>query len=215
MLSASKYLQPVSAALFSAGLSGLLLLSLPGYGQQPALPGVLPAPELTASGRELTVLSPTLPPEALDRVVLNRLLQEISLKPETVMQRFRINEAALDDMQISIANAGGFINDNEMANVRAMCRAWRESKLVGDARVAAALDAYRERRQITLEFIAMYYEVVIREIESILTEPSLTLFQEYLSDRRRRMAQAGNVIRGAAAENVTSGAEAVDFHCHR
>lgn len=214
MPKASKYLQSVSAVLLSTGMAGLLL-SLPVYGQQPTLPGVLPAPEQSSPARELTVLSPTLPPEALDRAVLNRLLQEISHDPEAVMQRFRINEAALDDMQISIANAGGFINDNEMANVRAMCRAWRESQLDGDAQVAAALAAYRERRQITLEFIAIYYRVVIQEIESILSEPSLTLFQDYLSDRRRRMAQAANVIPGAAAENVRSGSEAVEFHCHR
>ena len=56
--------------------------------------------------RDLTVLSPTLPPEALDRAVLNRLLQEISHDPETVMQRLQLDESSLADLRISIANAG-------------------------------------------------------------------------------------------------------------
>lgn len=196
----------------------LLLSSALCHGQLPQLPDVQPAdstPDSVLSPRELTVLSPTLPPEALDRAVLNRLLQEISHSPETVMQRFQISGPTLDDMRISIANASGFINNNEMANVRTMCRAWQTSRLTGDERVAAALSAYRERRQLTLEFIAMYYQVVIQEIESFLPQPGLTLFRNYMVDRRRRMAQAGNVIPGAAAENVQSGAEAVAFHCRR
>ena len=199
----------------------LLLISTLVHGQRPQLPDVQPAeppprsPLSSRPARELTVLSPTLPPEALDRAVLNRLLQEISHDPEVVMQRFRIDEPTLADLRISIANAGGFINNNEMANVRAMCHAWQTSRLAGDDRVAAALDAYRERRQFTLEFIASYYQVVIQEIESFLPQPSLTLFRNYMTDRRRRMAQAGNVIPGAAAENVQSGAEAVAFHCRR
>lgn len=173
------------------------------------------AGDRTVVGRELTVLSSTLPPEALDRAVLNRLLQEISHDPETVMERFQIDESSLADLRISIANAGGFINNNEMANVRAMCQAWQDSNLDGDERVAAALQAYRERRQFTLEFIATYYQVVIREIESLLSPPSRQLFQNYMVGRRRRMAQAGNVFPGVVAENVQSGAEAVAFHCRR
>jgi len=196
-------------------LIALLLISPLGHGQPPDLPGVLPADDAPTVEGELTVLSSTLPPEALNRAVLNRLLQEISHDGETVMRRFRIDTATLADMRISIANAGGFINNDEMANVRAMCRAWNQSRLQGDARFAEALDAYRERRQFTLEFIASYYELVIREIESFLPQSSLTLFRNYLIDRRRRMAQAGNVLPGAVTENVSSGAEAVDFHCRR
>lgn len=165
--------------------------------------------------RELRVLSPTLAPEEIDRAVLNRLLQDITHSPERVMAELSVNETQLEDISISLANAAGFINNNEMASIRAMCRNWHESGLQGEARIEAALEAYRTRRQFTRDFIAMYYRVVVMEIESFLDEPTRLRFNRYMDDRRRRMANAGNVVPGAVVENVSSGAESVNFHCRR
>jgi hypothetical protein len=165
--------------------------------------------------RELTILAPTLAPEEIDRAVLNRLLQDITHSPERVMAELSVSEAQLEDIGISLANAGGFINNNEMASIRAMCRNWNESGLEGEARIAAALEAYKTRRQFTRDFIAMYYRVVVMEIESFLDEPTRYRFNNYLDDRRRRMANASNVIPGSVVENISSGAESVNFHCRR
>lgn len=165
--------------------------------------------------RELTVLSPTLAPEEIDRAVLNRLLQDITHRPERVMAELSVNEVQLEDISISLANAAGFINNNEMASIRAMCRNWHESGLEGEARIEAALEAYRTRRQFTRDFIAMYYRVVVMEIESFLDQPTRLRFNRYMDDRRRRMASAGNVVPGSVVENVSSGAESVNFHCRR
>lgn len=168
-----------------------------------------------AESRDLTVIAPTISPQELDRVVLNRLLQDITHEPEMVRQQLGINADQLQDIQISLANAASFINNNEMANVRAMCRAWNESSLEGDSRIAEALDAYKARRQFTVDFIAMYYRVVVLEIESFLPPPELVRFQRYLEDRRRRLANAGNVVNAPIVENVVSGRETVAFHCRR
>ncbi len=167
-------------------------------------------------GNELTVLAPTIAPEELDRVVLNRLLLELSREPVAMQERLGIDAQLLEEVQVSLANASGFINDNEMANIRAMCEAWKESAasdLQATDRIALALDAYKARRQFTRDFIARFYRIVILEIESFLPEPAVLRFNDYLNDRRRRLANAGNVVAGAVVENVSSGAETVRFHC--
>jgi len=168
------------------------------------------------SPNELRVISPTIAPEELDRVVLNRLLLEISRDPLRAQEVLGVDSHLLNEIQISLSNAASFINDNDMANVRAMCRAWDLSArddLSENERIELALQAYKQRRQFTRDFIARFYRVVILEIESFLPAPARSRFQSYLDDRRRRMANAGNVVPGAIVENVSSGAETVRFHC--
>ncbi|MCG8414720.1 MAG: hypothetical protein MI746_10930, partial [Pseudomonadales bacterium] len=109
--------------------------------------------------------------------------------------------------------ARNFINNNEMANIRAMCSAWNQSDLQGDARIQEALDAFKARRQFTLNFIQRFYRIVLMDIEASLDEQSRLLFDLYMNDRRRRMAQAGAAYSAAVVENVRSGAESVEFHC--
>ena len=53
------------------------------------------------------------------------------------------------------------------------------------------------------------------DVEAVLEAPSLVRLTSYMEDRRRRMAASGAMTWGAVVENVTSGKEAVDFHCHR
>ena len=53
------------------------------------------------------------------------------------------------------------------------------------------------------------------DIEAVLQGPSLVRFSSYMEDRRRRMASSGAITWGAVVENVTSGREAVHFHCRR
>lgn len=204
---------------------GALILTWPAFGQSELeITGDSLDAEAAANAlreqanpgsRELTVLSPTIAPEELDRVVLNRLLQEIAADPQTVMTQLAVNEDQLEDIRISLANAAGFINNNEMANVRAMCSAWNNSRLTGDARIQQALDAYKARRQFTRDFIARFYRVLLLEIETMLSEPSQMRLQDYLDDRRRRLANAGNVISAAIVENISNGSETVQFHCRR
>ena len=207
-------------------LSGLLLsLGLAGgtAGAQPteleldtdtqALLGPERSESYREQPRELTVLSQTLASEELDRAVLNRLLQEIELDAESVRLRFDVDADTLEGMAITISNARHFINDNEMANIRAMCGTWRNSSLSGDERLAEALQAYRARQQLTLNFIARYYRMVVYDIEAILDGPAQRRFRSYLDDRRRRLANAGNVVPGVTAQNIQSGREAVQFHC--
>lgn len=165
---------------------------------------------------ELTILSPTIAPEELDRVVLNRLLLEISRDPERTEEMLGVDSHLLDEIQISLSNAASFINDNDIANVRAMCRAWdraSQASLSEIERIELALEAYKQRRQFTRDFIARFYQIVILEIEAFLPPPAVHRFRSYLDDRRRRMANAGNVVSGAVVENVSSGAETVRFHC--
>lgn len=169
-----------------------------------------------AAPAELTILSPTIAPEELDRVVLNRLLLEISRDPERTGEMLGVDSHLLNEIQISLSNAASFINDNDIANVRAMCRAWDQSSqgnLSEIERIELALEAYKQRRQFTRDFIARFYQIVILEIEAFLPAPAVRRFRSYLDDRRRRMANAGNVVSGAVVENLSSGAETVRFHC--
>ena len=167
-----------------------------------------------ANTNELTVIASTVAPEELDRLVLNRLLQEIARDPDRAAEILGVDLAMLDEIQVSLSNAANFINDNEMANIRAMCQAWNSATTDHEEqRIEIALDAYKKRRQFTRDFIARFYRIVIMEIESYLPPPALLGFQNYLQDRRRRMANAGNVVTGAIVENVSSGADTVRFHC--
>jgi hypothetical protein len=74
----------------------------------------------------------------------------------------------MEDIFITISNARSFINNNEIANIRAMCDAWNNSDETGDARIELALDAYKQRNQFTKNFIAKYYNIVLIDIESTL-----------------------------------------------
>ena len=165
--------------------------------------------------RELNVLAPTIAVEEIDRAVVNKLMQEISNDPETTKTRLAASDAQLEDILIIISNARSFINNSEMANVRAMCNAWNRSELEGDTRIEEALNAYKRRAQFTKDFIAKYYRIVLMDIEAVLQGPSLVRFSSYMEDRRRRMASSGAITWGAVVENVTSGREAVHFHCRR
>ena len=165
--------------------------------------------------RELNVLAPTIAVEEIDRAVVNKLMQEISNDPETTKTRLAASDAQLEDIFIIISNARSFINNSEMANVRAMCNAWNRSELEDDSRIEEALNAYKRREQFTKDFIAKYYQIVLMDIEAVLQGPSLVRFSSYMEDRRRRMASSGAITWGAVVENVTSGREAVHFHCRR
>ena len=165
--------------------------------------------------RELNVLAPTIAVEEIDRAVVNKLMQEISNDPEITKTRLAASDAQLEDILIIISNARSFINNSEMANVRAMCNAWNRSELEDDSRIEEALNAYKRRAQFTKDFIAKYYRIVLMDIEAVLQGPSLVRFSSYMEDRRRRMASSGAITWGAVVENVTSGREAVHFHCRR
>jgi len=167
------------------------------------------------SPRELSVLAPTIAAEEIDRAVLNRLIKEITNEPETTKIRLGISDTTMKDILITLSNARSFINNNEMANVRAMCDAWNKSNLIGDARIEQALDAYKQRDQFTKNFIAKYYRVVLFDIQSILNETEKKKFELYMNDRRRRMATSGTSSWGSVVENVSSGRDTVNFHCRR
>jgi len=199
-----------------------LLVTLSGLGNIPVLAqsaqdSDLPSyPPQNSNSGELTVLAPTAAPEQLDRIVLNRLLQDITRDPTGTAELLGLDENLLDEIQISLANAASFINDDDMANIRAMCRAWddnAERDLSENQRIELALRAYRERRQFTRDFISRFYGLVILEIESLLQSTELLRFRNYMNDRRRRLANAGNVVSGDVVENVSSGTETVRFHC--
>ena len=160
-------------------------------------------------------MAPTISPEEIDRAVLNRLMKEITNEPETTKVRLGIPDSKMKDIFITISNARSFINNNEVANVRAMCEAWNKSHLEGDARVEQALNAYKQRDQFTKNFIAKYYGVVLFDIQSMLEKNETIKFNLYMNDRRRRMATSGTASWGAVVENVTSGRESVNFHCRR
>ena len=168
-----------------------------------------------SEGRALNVIAPTIAPEEIDRVVLNRLMQQIARDPDTVRAQLEVSDEQLQDIFITISNARNFVNNSEMANVRAMCRAFNDSELQGDARIQKALDAYKARARFTTNFIARYYRIVLANVEVGLSDVSLTLFNEYMKDRRRRMANAGTVTWGVVVENISSGTESVEFHCRR
>lgn len=174
-----------------------------------------PSINLGERTREPRVLAPTLAPEELDRAVLNRLMQEIAHSREVTAERLSFNEEEIENTYISLSNARSFINNNESANLRAMCLAWNRSSNSGDVRIKEALDAYKRRRQFTLEFIETYYKVVRAEIESGLDEISKLQFQRYMEDRRMRMANSGATSFGPVVENISSGRETVESHCRR
>ena len=67
--------------------------------------------------RELTVLTPTISPEEIDRAVINRLMKEIADEPETIKSRLKISASTMEDIFITISNARSFINNNEIQNV--------------------------------------------------------------------------------------------------
>ena len=163
--------------------------------------------------RELTVLAETLAAEEIDRAVLNRLMQEISTDPEGTQARIGINTVQLQEIFITISNARGFINGSESQNVQAMCSAWESSAAMGEERIAQALAAYTAREQLTKTFIAKYYSVVLHDIESLLDETSLSRFNAYMDDRRRRLANAGIKSWGAPVQNISAGTDTINFHC--
>lgn len=163
--------------------------------------------------RELRILSPTLAPEQIDRAVLNRLMQEILTRPDAMAQSLDLEQEQLKDVLTLLSNAHGFINENDPANVQAMCATWDKSNLSGEARINEALAAYDRRAQFTRDFIAQYYTVVLANIEAGLDETSLQKFQAYMDDRRRRMASAGAMPASAVSGNARSGAESIRFHC--
>ena len=165
--------------------------------------------------RELTVLAPTLAVEEIDRAVLNKLMQEIANDPVTTKNRLGVSKEIVDDIFVTISNAKGFINDNEHANVQAMCNAWDSSTKKGDDRISEALDAYKNRDQFTKTFVAKYYRLVLFDIESLLPISAKVKFDVYMDDRRRRMATSGTRSWGSVVENVKSGREVVNFHCRR
>ena len=163
--------------------------------------------------RQLHVIGATLAAEELDRAVFERLLQEIANAPSELAQQLHITDAQLQDIAVTLSNARSFINDNEVASLRAMCKAWGETSVQGDARIQIALDAYKARRQFTLNFIQRYYTRVRLEIEATLDAPAKQQFASYMTDQRRRMANAGATYSSVITENVRSGAESVEFHC--
>ncbi|MBL4581745.1 MAG: hypothetical protein JKY29_08005 [Gammaproteobacteria bacterium] len=163
--------------------------------------------------RELTVLMQTLSSEQIDRAVLNRLMLEINSTPAIIKARIEINGSQLQELFITLSNASSFINDSEMANVREMCAAWDTSAATGEARIIAALAAYKAREQLTQSFIAKYYRIVLSDIESLLDEKSLPLFRAYMNDRRRRLANAGMTSWGSPVQNISAGTDTIDFHC--
>ena len=163
--------------------------------------------------RELRILAPTLAPEEIDRAVLNKLMQEIIDNPKTTKERLGVSSGQIDDIFITISNAKSFINNNEIANVRAMCNAWKNSKFRGDKKIQEAIDAYKNRDKFTKNFIAKYYRLVLFDIESLLHPSEQEKFNAYMNDRRRRMATSGARSWGSVVENVNSGRDAVNFHC--
>lgn len=163
--------------------------------------------------KDLNVIGSTLAPEEIDRAVLDRLTQEIARDSERVAAELLASEEEIHNISVTLSNARNFINSNEMANVRAMCSAWNQSSLEGDARIQEALDAFKARRQFTLDFIQRFYGIVLMDVEASLDEQSKLRFSRYMDDRRRRMANAGAAYSAAVVENVRSGAESVAFHC--
>ena len=163
--------------------------------------------------KDLKILAPTLAPEEIDRAVLNKLMQEIADNPKITEERLGVSSEQIDDIFITISNAKSFINNNEMANVRAMCNAWNSSNFSDDKRTQEAIDAYKTRDQFTKNFIEKYYRLVLFDIESLLHPSEQEKFNAYMNDRRRRMATSGTRSWGSVVENIKSGRDAVNFHC--
>lgn len=165
------------------------------------------------ASRELTVLAPTLTPAEIDQAVLNKLMQEIAKKPDQVMNELRVDKEKLQDIFISLSNARNFINTNEISSIRAMCNTFDKTAATGETKIAEALAAYERRSNYTKSFIASFYELLVSDVEYGLSPQALVSFRSYMDDRRRRMATAGNVTFGIPTQNVSSGREAVEFHC--
>ena len=142
----------------------IMLITGGVFAQEPLQPNILG--ELNLSSRveevkeyhgevkDLKILAPTLAPEEIDRAVLNKLMQEIADNPKITEERLGVSSEQIDDIFITISNAKSFINNNEMANVRAMCNAWNSSNFRDDKRTQEAIDAYKTRDQFTKNFIA-------------------------------------------------------------
>ena len=201
----------------------IVLITGDVFAQEPLQPNILG--ELNISSRveevkeyhgevkDLKILATTLAPEEIDRAVLNKLMQEIADNPKITEERLGVSSEQIDDIFITISNAKSFINNNEMANVRAMCNAWNSSNFRDDKRTQEAIDAYKTRDQFTKNFVAKYYRLVLFDIESLLQPSEQERFNAYMNDRRRRMATSGARSWGSVVENIKSGRDAVNFHC--
>jgi hypothetical protein len=164
------------------------------------------------SGR-LDVVTNNIAPEEIDRAVLNKLMEEIASRPAVAKRRLNVSDSQLQDIFIIISNARSFINGDEMAAVRSMCRAWQNSVLDGEEKVAVALNAYERRKQFTKNFIAKYYAVVLSDIEASLTKPAKISFTAYMLDRRKRMANVGVTSFGSMIQSIPNGNDSIDFLC--
>ena len=201
----------------------IVLITEGVFAQEPLQPNILGELNLSSrveevkeyhgEVRDLKILAPTLAPEEIDRAVLNKLMQEIADNPKITEERLGVSSEQIDDIFIIISNAKSFINNNEMANVRAMCNAWNSSNFRDDKRTQEAIDAYKTRDQFTKNFIAKYYRLVLFDIESLLHPSEQEKFNAYMNDRRRRMATSGARSWGSVVENIKSGRDAVNFHC--
>ena len=201
----------------------IVLITEGVFAQEPLQPNILGELNLSSrveevkeyhgEVRDLKILAPTLAPEEIDRAVLNKLMQEIADNPKITEERLGVSSEQIDDIFIIISNAKSFINNNEMANVRAMCNAWNSSNFRDDKRTQEAIDAYKTRDQFTKNFIAKYYRLVLFDIESLLHPSEQEKFNAYMNDRRRRMATSGARSWGSIVENIRSGRDAVNFHC--
>ena len=201
----------------------IVLITEGVFAQEPLQPNILGELNLSSrveevkeyhgEVRDLEILAPTIAPEEIDRAVLNKLMQEIADNPKITEERLGVSSEQIDDIFITISNAKSFINNNEMANVRAMCNAWNSSNFRDDKRTQEAIDAYKIRDQFTKNFIAKYYRLVLFDIESLLQPSEQERFNAYMNDRRRRMATSGARSWGSVVENIKSGRDAVNFHC--
>ena len=201
----------------------IVLITGSVFAQEPLQPNILGELNLSSrveevkeyhgEVRDLKILAPTLAPEEIDRAVLNKLMQEIADNPKITEERLGVSSEQIDDIFITISNAKSFINNNEMANIRAMCNAWNNSKFRDDKRIQDAIHAYKTRDQFTKNFIAKYYRLVLFDIESLLHPSEQEKFNAYMNDRRRRMATSGARSWGSVVENIKSGRDAVNFHC--
>ena len=201
----------------------IVLITGDVFAQEPLQPNILGELNLSSrveevkeyhgEVRDLKILAPTIAPEEIDRAVLNKLMQEIADNPKITQERLGVSSEQIDDIFITISNAKSFINNNEMANVRAMCNAWNSSNFRDDKRTQEAIDAYKTRDQFTKNFIAKYYRLVLFDIESLLQPSEQERFNAYMNDRRRRMATSGARSWGSVVENIKSGRDAVNFHC--
>ena len=201
----------------------IVLITEGVFAQEPLQPNILGELNLSSrveevkeyhgEVRDLKILAPTLAPKEIDRAVLNKLMQEIADNPKITEERLGVSSEQIDDIFITISNAKSFINNNEMANVRAMCNAWNSSNFRDDKRTQEAIDAYKTRDQFTKNFIAKYYRLVLFDIESLLQRSEQEKFNAYMNDRRRRMATSGARSWGSVVENIKSGRDAVNFHC--